>query len=82
MINKAEAVNIACQWHSVMTWNDPGVAMYAFSSTQKVQSKEHRQNLIDYTNHCLHRADPSDQEDLEDLIEYFTHTEIEEYYNA
>lgn len=43
-----DPLGIAAQWHSVMTWHDPGVCMYALSSTGAVQSKEHRQQLFDY----------------------------------
>lgn len=48
------AMFIASQWHSVMTWNDPGVTMYALSSTGSVQTPQHRVNLIAYIEgHCL-----------------------------
>lgn len=54
MITKSEAVGIAAGWHSVMTWEDPGVTMYALSSTGRIQSPEHRAKLIDYIKtHCI-----------------------------
>lgn len=47
-ISKGEACHIASQWWSVMTWSDPGVCMYALGSTGKVQSEEHRNDLLRY----------------------------------
>jgi hypothetical protein len=47
-ISKGEAIHIASQWHSVMTWSDPGVTMYALSSTGRVQSEDHRNDLLRY----------------------------------
>lgn len=47
-LSRADACDIASQWWSVMTWNDPGVCMYAFGSTGKVQSEKHRAQLLAY----------------------------------
>jgi hypothetical protein len=53
VISRDRAVDIAAGWHSVNTWHDPGVTMYAFSSTGKVQSPEHRADLMVYiTSTC------------------------------
>lgn len=53
-LTRAEAIVIAQQWHSVMTWNDPGVTMYSLGSTGRVHSAEHREALLAYIdNHCL-----------------------------
>lgn len=55
-ISDFDASEIASAWHSVMTWNDPGVAMYSVTSTGRVHSEEHRQNLIDYIDGCMDQA--------------------------
>ena len=47
-ISKEEACHIASEWWSVMTWHDPGVCMYALGSTGKVQSEDHRNDLLSY----------------------------------
>jgi hypothetical protein len=39
-----------------MTWSDPGVTMYALSSTGRIQSPEHRISLIAYTKDCVATA--------------------------
>lgn len=52
-IDDFQAAEIASAWHSVMTWSDPGVAMYSVTSTGKVHSEEHRANLINYINVCM-----------------------------
>lgn len=51
-----DAAEIASAWHSVNTWNDPGVAMYSVTSTGRVHSEEHRENLIAYIETCLVQA--------------------------
>lgn len=48
MITRARAIEIAGQWHSVMTWSDQGVTLYALSSTGRVQSEDHRAKLLAY----------------------------------
>lgn len=48
IIDNYEAALIAEQWHSVITWNDPGVAMYSVTSTGKVHNDLHRERLIAY----------------------------------
>lgn len=47
-ISDGEAALIAAQWHSVITWNDPGVAMYSVTSTGRVHSELHRRRLLEY----------------------------------
>jgi hypothetical protein len=47
-ISDDQAVEIANAWHSVMTWNDPGVTMYSISSTGKIHSEKHRKQLLAY----------------------------------
>jgi hypothetical protein len=56
MLDDFEASEIASAWHSVNTWNDPGVAMYSVTSTGKVHSEAHRHHLIDYIDECLVHA--------------------------
>lgn len=60
-----DAAEIASAWHSVNTWNDPGVAMYSVTSTGRVHSEEHRENLIAYIETCLRQAAKLD-ENLDD----------------
>lgn len=55
-IDDFDAAAIAASWHSVMTWGDPGVAMYSVTSTGKVHSEEHRENLIAYIDGCIPQA--------------------------
>lgn len=52
-INDFEAAEIASAWHSVMTWNDPGAAMYSVTSTGKVHSEKHRKQLLAYIDSCM-----------------------------
>lgn len=70
-----DASEIASAWHSVNTWNDPGVAMYSVTSTGRVHSEEHRENLIAYIETCLAQAAELD-ENLDDnppmLPDYFS----------
>lgn len=61
-INDFEAVDIASAWHSVMTWNDPGVVMYSVTSTGKVHSEEHRAKLIAYIDSCIPSAENLDND--------------------
>jgi hypothetical protein len=60
-IDDFQAAEIASGWHSVMTWSDPGVAMYSVTSTGKVHSEEHRANLINYINTCIPGAEEADR---------------------
>jgi hypothetical protein len=61
-IDDFDASEIASAWHSVMTWNDPGVAMYSVTSTGKVHSETHRANLIAYIdNRCMPSAIAADE---------------------
>lgn len=62
MIDKAYATQIAAGWHSVSTWADEGVCMYALSSTGRIQSPEHRVKLIDYIkSNCLDVVAPREK---------------------
>ena len=53
MITGAAARAIAYDWASVMTWNDPGVALYGFASTGRVQSEAHRADCATYVRRRL-----------------------------
>lgn len=55
-IDDFTAAAIAASWHSVMTWSDPGVAMYSVTSTGQVHSEEHRANLLAYIDTCMTQA--------------------------
>lgn len=59
-IDDFTAAAIAASWHSVMTWNDPGVAMYSVTSTGTVHSEEHRANLLAYIETCMPQAEKLD----------------------
>ncbi len=59
-IDDSQAVDIANAWHSVMTWNDPGVAMYSVSSTGKIHSEKHRKQLLAYIATCIPQAQKLD----------------------
>lgn len=80
-----DVFEIASMWWSVMTWGDPGVCLYAFGSTGKVQSEEHRQQCLEYIKkHCEPLAqerndDETEQNlaDLERLAEYIREADIE-----
>lgn len=60
-ISDFDAAQIASLWHSVMTWSDPGVAMYSVTSTGRVHSEEHRANLIAYIESCVRGATEADE---------------------
>lgn len=60
MIDNQQAALIAEGWHSVMTWNDPGVAMYSVTSTGKIHSEEHRTKLLAYIDDCMANASYND----------------------
>lgn len=60
-IDDFQASEIASAWHSVMTWNDPGVAMYSVTSTGKVHSEQHRAKLISYIETCMSGARDCDE---------------------
>jgi hypothetical protein len=86
-ISRDRAVTIAEGWWSVMTWNDPGVCMYAFGSTGKVQSEEHRGKLLHYIDvDCRlvpqgddpgYRAPQKDMRELRSLRRYIENAPIE-----
>lgn len=68
-ISDFDAAEIASAWHSVMTWNDPGVAMYSVTSTGRVHSEEHRENLIDYIDGCMMQAATLDEQGEPPVLE-------------
>ena len=47
------AMRIAEGWYSVMNWSDPGVSLYKFYSTGRIQSEEHRQDCLNYIDNCI-----------------------------
>ena len=59
-ISDDQAVEIASAWHSVMTWNDPGVTMYSVSSTGRVHSEKHRKQLLAYIEKSIPQAQALD----------------------
>jgi hypothetical protein len=71
-ISYFDAAEIAAQWHSVITWNDPGVTMYSVTSTGKVHSEEHRAALLDYiATKCMPTAVQLDASgDPDDAAQY------------
>lgn len=77
MITDYEAVDIANAWHSVMTWSDPGVAMYSVSSTGKVHSEKHRAQLLAYIETCLPRAQDCDARGDEPIVMYSNVEDLE-----
>jgi hypothetical protein len=90
MLDDFDAVEIASQWHSVMTWNDPGVAMYSVTSTGMVHSEKHRADLLTYIDDHMAAAQKLDDDgesgvvmesnvaDLEALQEWVAAYEIGE----
>lgn len=88
-IDDFQAAEIAAAWHSVMTWNDPGVAMYSVTSTGRVHSEKHRAQLVAYIDSCIpaaldadaHGDDPiamdSNVDDLQALREWALAYEID-----
>lgn len=77
-LTRDEAVSIACGWHSVMTWNDPGVWMYSLSSTGKVIDEKHRSKIISYIDeHCLPHAKTLDDKNDPPILESFETNEEE-----
>lgn len=64
-----QAAEIASAWHSVMTWNDPGVVMYSVTSTGKVHSEKHRAALLTYIDsECLPHAADLDAQGEEPIL--------------
>lgn len=86
MITRQQAVEIGEDWNSVNTWADPGVALYAFTSTNGwVQSEEHRQNCLSHLHvqqvavekRLLNFDDPEAcAQELADLIEYIEQADL------
>ncbi len=62
LITDEEASLIAEQWHSVITWDDPGVAMYSVTSTGKIHSELHRKRLIEYIDMNIPAARELDEQ--------------------
>lgn len=70
-----DIIEIAHAWSSVMTWNDPGVTMYAFASTGRVQSEAHRADLLRYIEkNCRAAATLNEAADEDDC----SHEELDE----
>lgn len=67
-IDDFQASEIASAWHSVMTWNDPGVAMYSVTSTGKVHSEKHRKQLLAYIETCMPTAQDADARGEEPIV--------------
>lgn len=61
-ISDFDAAQIASLWHSVNTWNDPGVAMYSVTSTGRIHSEQHRTNLLAYIESCMPAARRADED--------------------
>jgi hypothetical protein len=75
-ITNKEASLIAEQWHSVITWDDPGVAMYSVTSTGRVHSELHRRRLIEYIDLNVPAARGMDEVgDLPVLLQHATNVE-------
>lgn len=68
MITNDDASMIASGWHSVMTWNDPGVAMYSVTSTGKIHSEKHRKQLIAYIEKQIPHAVDMDMEGEDPIL--------------
>ena len=78
-----DAADIAAQWHSVMTWSDPGVAMYSITSTGKIHSEEHRAQVLAYIEGCIpqaHKLDASDNPDDKPNLECEAESNTEALY--
>jgi hypothetical protein len=71
MLTNEEASTIASGWHSVMTWSDPGVAMYSVTSTGKVHSEKHRKDLLAYIDGCMADAAENDKHGDEPVLSEF-----------
>lgn len=57
-INREQAVSIAMRWDCISPLGDPGLVMYALSTTGRVQSEGHRAKLLAYIdNECQERAE-------------------------
>ena len=77
-ISDFDAAEIAGAWHSVMTWNDPGVAMYSVTSTGRVHSEEHRTNLAHYIDGCMVVARAADERGDEPVLPELHESNVEE----
>jgi hypothetical protein len=62
VISNHDAVIIAAQWHSVITWDDPGVAMYSVTSTGRIHSELHREKLLSYIDLNMDAAREMDEQ--------------------
>lgn len=67
-IDDLQAAEVASAWHSVMTWSDPGVAMYSVTSTGKVHSDKHRAQLLAYIDTCISAAEKCDERGEESIL--------------
>lgn len=61
-LTNKDAALVAEQWHSVITWNDPGVAMYSVTSTGKVHGELHRERLLAYIDMNMASAREMDEQ--------------------
>ena len=77
-ISDFDAAEIAGAWHSVMTWNDPGVAMYSVTSTGRVHSEEHRANLVHYIDGCIPQARLCDERGDDPCLPAMHESNVEE----
>jgi hypothetical protein len=75
-IRKDTARNLAHSWSSVITWNDPGVALYGFASTGRVQSEKHRLDCLLYLR-TLRPVKEKDAADVQRLISYIANVKVE-----
>jgi hypothetical protein len=77
-ISDFDAAAIAASWHSVITWSDPGVAMYSVTSTGMVHSEEHRENLLAYIDTCVAQATDLDARDKPPTLPEMFESNVEE----
>lgn len=76
LMPRQKAREIAYNWHSVITWNDPGAQLYAFASTGKVQSEKHRADCLEYLR-TRQPITPLDAAELHRLRRYIEHVPLE-----
>jgi len=78
MIDDFQAAEIASAWHSVMTWNDPGVHMYSVTSTGRVHSERHREGLLAYIESCMPAARDADERGEESILGESNENDLDE----
>lgn len=59
-MNREQAISEAHQWASFVNRGDPGICLYAFASTGRVQSEGHRKRCLGYIAYlsALKKPDP------------------------